>query len=154
MTSRISFDKSVGMGKIQELRDILTAKIDSKAITQTGLAKATGVDQASINRFYKKGEGLSAENFIRLSEWVGARILWPGESSVVPSAGNEREIERLLDKIQVLSRENALLNKLVAKYEDEERIKKEAPESQETYTTRAIHASDSNTSERSGPSSG
>ena len=83
MTTRITFAMEVNMGKIQELRAILSAKIDGKEITQVGLAKATGVDQATINRFYKKGEGLSAENFIRLAEWVGARIVWPGEGTLV-----------------------------------------------------------------------
>lgn len=116
------------MGKIQELRAILSAKIDGKEITQVGLAKATGVDQATINRFYKKGEGLSAENFIRLAEWVGARIVWPGEGTPIPD--RDFEFERLQDKIASLTRENVLLQKLVAKYEEDAAAKKEAQENQ------------------------
>lgn len=129
MTTRITFAMEVDMGKIQELRAILSAKIDGKEVTQVGLAKATGVDQATINRFYKKGEGLSAENFIRLAEWVGARIIWPGEGTPMPP-DREFEFEKLRDKIASLTRENALLQKLVAKYEEDAAVKKEVQENQ------------------------
>lgn len=127
MTTRITFAMEVGMGKIQELRSILSAKIDGKEITQVGLAKATGVDQATINRFYKKGEGLSAENFIRLAEWAGARIIWSGEEPM--AMGRDFELEKLQDKISSLTRENILLQKLVSKYEEDAAVKKEHPES-------------------------
>lgn len=83
MTNLIRFATTSGMGKIQELRDILTVKLETKAISQVALAKATGVDQASINRFYKKGEGLSAENFIKLAEWAGAKIAWANAEAPV-----------------------------------------------------------------------
>lgn len=139
MTKRIAFGMKVGMGKIQELRDILKSKIESKAITQTGLAKATDVDQASINRFYKKGEGLSAENFIRLSEWAGARIVWPGEEQCRPP-GYEHEIEKLRDKVESLTRENALLHKLVNKYEDQESVDRGRSDEEELRARRTTSA--------------
>ena len=59
------------MEKIEKLREIIAAKIANKDITQLALAKETGVDQATISRFHKNGHGLSAENFLRLSKWVG-----------------------------------------------------------------------------------
>lgn len=62
------------MGKMQKLREVLVAKLESGDIKQNALARDTGVDQASISRFCKKGEGLSAESFIKLSEWVGWQI--------------------------------------------------------------------------------
>lgn len=138
MTNNIAFVKEVSMGKIQELRSIVATKIDRKEITQVGLAKATGVDQATINRFYKKGEGLSAENFIRLAEWVGAMIVWPGEK-VPMSLDRDFEIERLQDKVTFLTRENVLLQKLVNKYEEEAVIRKKNPEADETPPTETLH---------------
>ena len=127
MTNLIAFDTGVGMEKIQELRLILKEKIGSKAITQVSLAKTTGVDQATISRFYKHGEGVSAENFIRLVEGIGGRIVWPGEDSQ-PSQDRDHAIERLRDKVEALTRENAALHKLVNKYEAEEREKNKAPQ--------------------------
>lgn len=127
MTTLIPFDTEVDMEKIQELRLLLKKKISSKAITQISLAKATGVDQATISRFYKHDEGLSAENFIRLTEGIGGRIVWPGEDSP-PSQDRDHAIERLRDKVEALTRENIVLHKLVNKYEAEEREKNEDPQ--------------------------
>lgn len=63
------------MEKIEKLREIVEAAILSKSVTQTALSKETGVDQATISRFYKHGHGLSAENFIRLAKWAGWEIV-------------------------------------------------------------------------------
>jgi SOS-response transcriptional repressor LexA len=62
------------MDKIEELRKTLQEKTDAKEITQVALAQQTGIDQASIHRFIKKNDGLSAENFIRLAAWAGWQI--------------------------------------------------------------------------------
>lgn len=137
MTSLITFDTEIGMEKIQELRLILKEKIGSKAITQISLAKATGVDQATISRFYKHSEGVSAENFIRLTEGIGGRIVWPGEDSP-PSWEHAREIERLREKVESLTKENIVLHKLVNKYEAEEHEKKEETKNRETDTRKPI----------------
>lgn len=101
------------MEKIQELRLILKEKISSKAITQISLAKATGVDQATISRFYKHGEGLSAENFIRLTEGIGGKIIWPGENSQ-PCPDRDCEIDRLTEKCRNLEETNAALKENIS----------------------------------------
>lgn len=59
------------MEEIKELRELVVDKLQKKAIKQSALAKQTGADQASINRFVKKGEGLSAANFLALAKWAG-----------------------------------------------------------------------------------
>lgn len=79
----------VSMGKIQKLREVLAAKLESGDIKQNALAEATGIDQASISRFYRKGEGLSAENFIKLSEWAGWQI---EPASIYRIGGNNPKI--------------------------------------------------------------
>jgi SOS-response transcriptional repressor LexA len=71
MTANILFDKDYDMNKIEELRGLIKDRLEAKAITQLSLAKLTGTDQASINRFVKKGEGLSAANFLALAKWAG-----------------------------------------------------------------------------------
>jgi len=63
------------MKKIEILREYIAKVIKSKAITQSALAEATDVDGATISRFYKKGEGLSTESYIKLSKWVNKHAL-------------------------------------------------------------------------------
>lgn len=139
MTNLIPFDTTSDMGKIQELRDILRAKLETKAISQIALAKATGVDQASINRFYKKGEGLSAENFIKLAEWAGARIAWVNEDAptgVDCSKFTEtiKSLEQRLEhaqKVMALQEESLSLYREIHGRAETSPSKKEAPEKQE-----------------------
>lgn len=61
------------MSKIEKLRAVVIRKLDTKEVSQVTLSRDTGVDQSSLSRF-RKGEGLSAENFIKLAEWIGWTI--------------------------------------------------------------------------------
>lgn len=139
MTNLITFDTEVDMKNIQELRVILKEKFDSKAITKISLAKTTGVDQATISRFYKHGEGLSAENFIRLTEGIGGKIVWPGENST-PSPAHDHEIEHLTRECdalrsvkthqeQTIKAQEKTISLLEEKLESERKLEKnEAPQ--------------------------
>jgi SOS-response transcriptional repressor LexA len=62
------------MDKIEELRKILQEKTDAEEITQVAIAQKTGIDQASLSKFINKVGGLSAENFLKLSDWAGWQI--------------------------------------------------------------------------------
>lgn len=70
-------------------------------------------------------------------DMAGGVLLIPGEPAPIRQ-GNEEELTRLRDKVDSLTRENALLHKLVNKYEVEEHEKKEDTENQGADTRRSI----------------
>ena len=60
-------------------------------------------------------------------DMAGGILLIPGDSAPILQ-DNEEELVRLREKVDSLTRENSLLNKLVNKYEADEREKNEAPQ--------------------------
>lgn len=64
------------MNVMNELRAFLLDRLDQGS-TQTEIAGAAAIQQSSLSRFLKNGEGLSAENFLKLLDWAG----WSVEQS-------------------------------------------------------------------------
>lgn len=63
---------------------------------------------------------------------AGGKLFLPGEDAPLSARqGSEREIERLREKADALARENALLHKLVKKYEADEHEKNKHPQTQD-----------------------
>ena len=90
----------------------VAASLDINAVTFWGWATGKRKPPAALCKAIDKAGGI---------------LLIPGEPAPVRQE-NEEELVRLRDKIDSLTRENALLHKLVNKYEAEEHEKKEAQE--------------------------
>lgn len=114
------------------------ASLDTNAVTFWGWASGKRKPPAAL---------------CKAIDMAGGVLLIPGEPAPARQE-NEEEILRLREKIDSLTRENALLNKLVSKYEAEEHEKKEASENQDSYTNRPTQASDSGTGNPSGKHAG
>ena len=72
---------------------------------------------------------------------AGGKLLLPGEDTSFSSGQDSaREIEKLREKTESLARENALLYKLVSRYEADERKKKEGSKEQEPNQEGSAHA--------------
>ena len=78
---------------------------------------------------------------------AGGRLLLPGENAPL-STEQDREVERLREKIEHLTKENALLTKLLSKYEAEEQEKKGAPGTGGVPPTGSVRTSDAGSGAR------
>lgn len=142
MTNLIGFDNTVGMGKLEELRAILKAKVGNKETTQTKLAQESGVDGASISRFLKEKDGLSVDSFFKVAEYVGAKFFWPHELPPT-SSGHTPDVDALHKEVNELTKENAkLLRKLVTLYEAERQAEPDTTSPPRTFSTSPEQSSD------------
>jgi hypothetical protein len=80
----------------------------------------------------------------RAIDKAGAKLVWTGEDVFTLSA-KDQEIKKLQEKIESLSRENDLLNKLVRKYEADEHEKNEPSTIKETYQPESISSDETRT---------
>ena len=75
---------------MESLYSQLREAIKDSGYSQAELARRTGVQQASISRFIKETQGLSAENAISLANFLGGRFSFPakdGTTATIRRAG-------------------------------------------------------------------
>lgn len=138
------------------MKDQINSAIPGRIRNLSELAEKAGVNQPNLSEFMNgKRKSMNLETAWKILAVLGLEVRPIGAAQAQPATPKQDyELERLQDKVASLTRENTLLQKLVSKYENDEQLKKEAPQSQDFYTRDATSAPDSNASERSGPGSG
>ena len=68
-------DKMVGMAKPKRFTDQLREAIEKSEVTRYRIAADTEIDQASLSRFMSGTTGLTTDNFDKLCEYLGLRLV-------------------------------------------------------------------------------
>jgi len=68
---------NLGMAKRRPktISDQVRHAIDESGVTRYRIAQETGIDQSALAKFYNGHRGLTLENFDRLCEYLGLRIV-------------------------------------------------------------------------------
>ncbi len=59
----------------EKLSDQVRQAIDDSGLTRYRIAKATGIDESAIGKFYNGQRGLSTDALDRIGEYLGLRIV-------------------------------------------------------------------------------
>lgn len=67
--------RSMAKRRSEKLSDQVRQAIDDSGLTRYRIAKATGIDESAIGKFYNGQRGLSTDALDRIGEYLGLRIV-------------------------------------------------------------------------------
>ena len=65
----------MGKGRSKKLSDAVRNAIDDSGESRYAIAKATGIDESALAKFYNGHRGITSDTLDRLGEYLGLRIV-------------------------------------------------------------------------------